>query len=157
MEVDEQGFVSSVSIGGHDAWYMLGHTFWSPAFSAEFLRILEREYDLPQTADKLWEQLYREHLDVLKMRMRRYPAGVICEFDTLDELRRFDESYLCDTRSVLLRAVAARLGVSERSIVDIAPLRGSSTAAEGFTCRVGGKEYCYSYADGSLARCRPTS
>jgi hypothetical protein len=157
MEEDEQGFVASVTIGGRNAWYMLGHTFWSPAFSEQFLHILEREYDLPQTADKLWEQLYREHLDVLKMRMRRYPEGVICEFDTLDELRGFDESYRNDTRSALLKEVAARLGVQERSIADIAPLRGSSTAAEGFTCRVDGQEYCYRYADGSLARRRPTA
>lgn len=157
MEEDERGYVSSVTIGGRDAWYMLGHTFWSPTFSEGFLRILERENDLPQTADKLWEQLYREHLDVLKMRMRRYPEGVICEFDTLDELRGFDESYLDDTRSALLKEVAARLGVQERSIADIAPLRGSSTAAEGFTCRVDGQEYSYRYADGSLARRRPTA
>ncbi|MBR0164408.1 MAG: NTP transferase domain-containing protein [Lachnospiraceae bacterium] len=92
MEEDEEGYVYSVTIGGYDAWYMLGHTFWSKDFSRTFLKILEREYDLPQTKDKLWESIFAEHLDVLKMRIRRYDKSVISEFDTPEELRMFDQN-----------------------------------------------------------------
>lgn len=41
---------------------MIGHVFFDRAFSAHFREILEAEYDLPQTRDKLWEDLYVEHI-----------------------------------------------------------------------------------------------
>lgn len=145
MEEDEQGYIRSVTVGGSHAWYMLGHTFWSGEFSSRFLRILEDEYNLPVTANKLWETIFMEHLDVLKMRIRKYEPGIIQEFDTLDELRLFDPSYVDDTRSELLKRVARELGVSERAIVDVAPLKGSTTAAEGFSFTCHGVRHTYRY------------
>ena len=72
MDVDDKGDICNVSIGGNDSWYMLGHTFWSEKFSKNFIEILEKEYHLPETADKLWEKIFIAHLDVLKMKMRKY-------------------------------------------------------------------------------------
>ena len=103
MSEDEEGYINSVTIGGKNAWYMMGHTFWSDEFSANFLAILKKEYDLPETENKLWEEIFMAHLDVLKMKIRKYAPGVIYEFDTLDELREFDESYRVNTQSSILR------------------------------------------------------
>ena len=99
MTEDAEGYIDSVKIGGENAWYMLGHAFWSEEYSRRFLKILADIYDQPETAGMLWEAIYMEHLDVLKMKMRRYPADYIFEFDTLDELREFDNTYKNDTRS----------------------------------------------------------
>ena len=145
MQEDAAGYISSVTIGGENAWYMLGHAFWSRTFTAEFLRILEREYDLPQTADKLWEKIYMEHLDTLKMRIRRYPTDAIFEFDTLDELRDFDESYKNDSRSPILKATAARLGVGESELVQLKSFKHGTTAAAGFDFVCRGRAYRYTY------------
>ena len=123
MYEDEQGFISSVTIGGTGAWYMMGHAFWSREFSRKFLAILEKEYDLPETAGKLWETIFIKHLDVLKMKIRRYPPNVIFEFDTLDELREFDTSYRTDTRSVILKEIAAELQINESDIIDLKTLK----------------------------------
>ncbi len=150
MDCDEDGVISSVRIGGRDAWYMLGHTFWDEEFSKGFLRILEAEYDRPETADKLWESIYMEHLDSLKMKMRRYEDGVIFEFDTLDELREFDESYREDTRSAILKTIAAELSCKERDITDLKAYRGDSNDAAGFTFTACGKGYRYSYSDSKI-------
>lgn len=145
MEEDEQGYISSVTVGGERAWYMMGHTFWSEEFSQRFIKILEDEYDLPQTADKLWESIYMEHLDVLKMRIRKYAPDVIFEFDTLDELREFDPSYVDDTRSVLIKRVAAELGVAESDITGAGPLKADSTEAVGFVFDCAGSRYAFRY------------
>ena len=126
---DEDG---TVTIGGKNAWYMMGHALWDEAFSRRFLQILDEEYDRPETAGKLWEQLYREHLDVLKLKIRRYAPGVIYEFDTLDELRTFDASYVDDTRSALLKEATAGLGIRERDIVHIRAFREDTAEAAGF-------------------------
>ena len=70
---------------------MLGHTFWSEDFSRKFIEILTRIYNLPQTKDLLWEAIFAQHLDELKMQMRKYSDDIIWEFDSLDELRQFDK------------------------------------------------------------------
>lgn len=132
MEEDADGYIRSVSIGGRDGWYMMGHAFWSADFSRAFLGILEREYELPETRDKLWESLLMEHLDELRMRVRHYAPEVIFEFDTLDELRLFDETYVEDTRSDTLRTVARELGVRESEIVNIRARKAAGNEATGF-------------------------
>ena len=145
MTEDENGYINSVTIGGEKAWYMLGHTFWSRDFSSAFLKILEEEYDLPETTGKLWEKIFLAHLDVLKMKIRKYAPGVIYEFDTLDELREFDESYRTDTRSALIKEAAGQLKVAEQDILHIKSLQSQTTAAAGFEfdCPSGHYRYLY--------------
>ena len=152
MTEDEEGYIDSVTIGGENAWYMLGHTFWSREFSKQFLSILEAEYDLPGTADKLWEKIYMAHLDVLKMKIRKYEPGVIYEFDTMDELREFDESYRSDTRSMLIKKVASQIGAKEEDIIHIISMKSSTTAAAGFEFDCKGEHYKYGYDTGVLTK-----
>lgn len=149
MTEDAEGYIDSVTIGGEKAWYMLGHTFWSADFSKRFLSILRDEYDLPGTADKLWEKIFMAHLDTLKMKIRKYAPGVIFEFDTLDELREFDVSYINDTRSSILKNTTAVLGANERDIVNIRALKGNSTEAVGFEFDLHGQHYRQLYSDSS--------
>ena len=155
MREDEAGNINAVTIGGEKAWYMLGHTFWSRDFSERFLSILEAEYELPETADKLWEKIFMAHLDVLKMKIEKYAPGVIYEFDTLDELRQFDESYRGDTRSALLKEAAARLGVREEDLVHITSLKSRTTAAAGFAFDCCGRHYGWLYDTGELTELAP--
>ena len=145
MTEDADGYIDSVTVGGRDAWYMLGHTFWSEPFTRRFLAILEAVYDRPETADLLWESIYMAHLDELKMRIRRYPDDVIFEFDTLDELREFDESYVANTRSAILRSIAGELGCTEADIVNVRSFKSGDNSAAGirFLCKA--KEYEYTY------------
>lgn len=150
LETDKDGWITSVRIGGRDSWYMLGHTFWDTDFSHNFVRILNDVYDEPSTADKLWENIYIEHLDQLHMKMKKYPSDFIFEFDTLDELRRFDTSYIQDTRSKILKDVARMLGVEEKELTNFTALKDSGTAeAVGFTFDVDGVRHTYLY-DGGL-------
>lgn len=152
MTEDAEGYVDSVTIGGSDAWYMMGHAFWDEAYTQAFLAILRNEYEWPETADKLWENIYMEHLDVLKMRIRKYAPDVINEFDTLDELRLFDPSYVDDTRSAIVKRAAAELGARESEIVNCIPLKDNTNEAAGFTFECRGESYCVSYADGVLQK-----
>lgn len=152
MEEDEQGYIDEVQIGGKDHWYMLGHTFWSEQFSKTFLEILERCYNEPGTVNLLWESIFMKHLDVLKMRIARYPSDFIFEFDTLDELRVFDVSYVDDTRSLILKAIAEQLGCSEREISNVLCCKDHSNEAVGFTFRCDGIQYQYNYSEKSVRR-----
>ena len=146
MGEDAEGYINSVQIGGRDAWYMLGHAYWDKTFSEKFRAILEDIYDLPQTADMLWEAIYMRHLDELKLKMRKYDPGVIFEFDTLDELREFDKSYEDDTRSMIIKDLCRRLHVTEREIRNAKALKTTDNAASGMSFTAAGKQYEYIYS-----------
>ena len=50
------------------------------------------------------------------MKINRYQEGDIQEFDSLDELRMFDESYKNDTRSSIVKQICKQLEVEETCV-----------------------------------------
>lgn len=152
MEEDNEGVINKVTIGGENAWYMLGHTFWNEDFSKRFLEILNRIYDLPETRDLLWESIYMENLDCLKMKMRKYSDDFIFEFDTLDELREFDKEYVDNTHSQILKNITKILSCKERDIVNVTAYKDKNNAAAGMTFKVLEKNYRYTYQNAALER-----
>lgn len=152
MQCEPDGTIRDVQVGGENAWYMLGHTFWDETFSKKFLEILEEEYNLPETADLLWESIYIKHLDELKMKIRKYSDDVVFEFDTLDELRMFDSTYVTDTRSEILKDVANKLNCQEKDLIEVTAYKDDTNEAAGFTFIYNGNQYTYSYKEKSLRR-----
>lgn len=142
---DDGGWITDVKVGGEDSWVMLGHVFWSDSFSRSFLHILEDEYEWPETADKLWESIYIAHIKELPMKIRKYPDDYIFEFDTLDELREFDTSYITNTGSEILKKVAGELGVEEKDIRSVKAFKDKDNAAAGFTFETKKEGYSYYY------------
>ncbi len=151
MAAGADGYVNHVQIGGENAWYMLGHVFWNEAFSRRFVEILEAVYDRPETTGLLWEAIYMQHLDELKLKIRRYEPDFIFEFDSLDELRTFDESYIRDTRSAILKQVAATLGCAEADLSQITAIKDSAgVEAIGFTFVQDAVKHRYEYGKGLM-------
>ena len=152
MDTDEEGYIREVQVGGQDAWYMLGHTFWSEKFSEKFVGILEEEYPRTETKDLYWENIYINHINELSMKIRKYEENIVFEFDTLDELREFDESYISNTRSKILQEVAKQLNCKEEDICQVAAYKNDTNEAAGFTFKLKDETYRYSYEDKSLRK-----
>ena len=127
LETGSHNRITKVSVGGSDAWYMIGHAYFDREFSARFRQILEDEYDLPQTQDKLWEDLYAEHIGELDMRIRKYDPPIIHEFDSLDELRDFDPLFLENLDSEIFDNIVAVLGCDKSEIRNVYPLKQGLT------------------------------
>ena len=119
--------ITKVVVGGSNSWYMLGHVYFDRAFSKRFVQIIEEEYDRPETVDKLWEDLYIEHIKELDMVLRPYPSGVINEFDSLDELRAFDPHFLENVDSEIFDNIVSVLGCTKAEIHNVYPLKQGLT------------------------------
>ena len=136
------GRITKVTVGGEDAWAMLGHVYFDRAFSEGFRAALEADYDLPATADKLWEDVYVDHIRDLRMVARHYPAGVIHEFDSLRDLTGFDHDFLDNVDSKILDNICRTLDCAREDIADVAPIKEGLTNLS-FRFSVRGQAYVY--------------
>lgn len=127
MSTGAHGRITSVVVGGTNSWFMLGHVYFDRAFSQRFARILEQEYALPETKDKLWEELYIEHIKELDMELRPYENGIINEFDSLDEVRAFDPQFLQNVDTDIFDNIERVLDCDKEEIHDVYPLKQGLT------------------------------
>ena len=134
--------IVDVVVGGRDSWIMLGHVYFDHEFSDKFKKILEAEYPKLETADKLWEQIYIDHIKELDMVCRHYDDGIIYEFDSLDELRGFDPMFMRNVDTDIFKNICATLDCEVDDICGFYPLKQGLT---NLSChfRVGDKEYVY--------------
>ena len=138
IETDEDDRILKTMYGEHrchDIWVTLGYAFFNKRFSENFLKIMEKEFDLPETAGKFWADIQDEHLEELYMYAKRCDSENIHEFDSLEELREFDDKYLYDSGSLILHKICYRLAAKENNIVGIQALKSIKPSVFGFRCK----------------------
>ena len=106
------------------------------------------DWERDEVEDIIWEKFQRDKdsmLSDLLVKLKKYDADYIFEFDTLDELREFDESYVRDTRSSILKDIAESLGVNEAELKGFQAVKAVDNRATGFKFVCKGKGYTYEY------------
>lgn len=150
IEFNDKDEITGVNIGGHGSWYMIGHAYFTSDFSNRLKIILRHEYKKDSTKNEYWEDVYLRNIDRLPpMKIKRYNEGEILEFDSLEELRSFDKSYLSDTRSTLIKELAQRLGCKESDLKNFKNIPHEGDALI-FSFENGDDEYCFNNIDGSI-------
>lgn len=143
MVPDAKGNIAKVQKSGGDGFIMLGHAYWDRRFSAGMISLLNEDHPIGNYASTLWEQVLAEHVKELPpMEIREYPAEVIFEFDSLDELRAFDSNYVNHTHSRIMRNIARFLQCRESDILHFKAIKEGLTNTS-FVFEVQGKKYVY--------------
>ena len=120
--------IVGVSIGGANSWAMMGHVYWDREFSRKFVEILNRIYEAPETASKLWEDIFIDHLSELPpMMMRKYAHGIVWEFDSLDEMNAFDPNFIDNLDSRIMDNICKLFGCKRSDITGIVPIKQGLT------------------------------
>lgn len=153
LELDEVNWITDVTVGGADAWYMAGHVFFNSQFSTKFRDIFVKEYQKEATRQGYWEDVYLKHLDELPMKARKYQPGIINEFDSIDELRLFDTSYIGDTRSSVVKQICSMLSCKEENLHTFQRIKHSGDYLL-FSFKKGNALYIF---DGSDVSIKPNS
>lgn len=148
--VDEDDHIRDVRVGGNDSWYMVGHVYFSMDFSEIFRNILMREYEKEESRQGYWEDVYINNIDSLPfMMINRYGKEDIKEFDTIDDLREFDTSYVDNTRSRTIKDIAERLGCREGELKGFRKLEAEGNAVR-FSFKRNDESYIFDSQDNSL-------
>lgn len=139
---DANHIIKGIQIGGENTWAMVGHVYFDRAFSEKFVEILEKEFKHEPYKEQLWEDYYSRHVNELHLIARHYSADIIKEFDSLDELRQFDERYLMNANSEIIDNICDTLDCIASDIMNIKPLKdGLTNTSFSFDCL--GKKYVY--------------
>ena len=139
---DSNNMIVDIQIGGKDTWAMVGHVYFDRAFSEKFVKILEKEFKHEPYKEQLWEDYYSRHVHELHLEARHYSADIVKEFDSLDELRQFDERYLMNANSEIIDNICETLHCIASDIMNIKPLKdGLTNTSFSFDCL--GKKYVY--------------
>ena len=149
LTMDSHDYIKDVCIGGQDAWYMAGHVYFSDSFSRKFREIMKQEYSKESVRNGYWEDVYIQHIKELPMQVKRYADSDIFEFDTLDELREFDNSYVDDTRSAILKEICGRMSWKEQEVSHIKKIKMEESNAV-FTLEHQGEIYQVSWTLANL-------
>lgn len=153
LKLDENDWIKDVTISGENSWIMMGHVLFDGEFSNIFVNILEDEYNNDETKNKLWEEMYIEHIDKLFLKAKKYETNEIFEFDTLDELREFDDDYKGNINSKYLNLISNNLLCEQCEIIDFIPISNSGGETIGFTFNVRSQRYKCIYDTKEIIRC----
>lgn len=152
IDVDTDDNITSVKAGGQDSWYMVGHVYFSSDFSKQFAALLRKEYENETTRHGYWEDVYIRFIDSLpKMKIHRYDESDIYEFDTLDELRKFDERYVKESGSKVIKEIAEVMHCQESDLTGFCKEKHPGSHLQ-FTFKKGGCLYRYNGFDKSIIK-----
>lgn len=143
VEIAAHDRISGYGVGGAAGdWYQVGEFYWTKDFSRHYMDLLEDEYDDPDVADMLLDAFFAKHVDELCARIKRYEKGEILEFDTIDEIKRFDDRFIDNMDSHIIENICSSLGCAAEEVGDFEQIkRGNTNVIFSFMCR--GKKYVY--------------
>ena len=150
LQLDKDDWIAGVEVGGSDAWYMAGHVYFNAEFSRRFRDIFLEAYKKEETKHGYWEDVYIKHIHELPMKAKKY-VGIINEFDSIDQLRLFDSSYIIDTRSHILKEICELLLCREKELSRFKRLNNSDNRLL-FTFSKGDEIFVY---DGQTKSVKP--
>lgn len=132
--------ITDTFYGASDTWITLGYAYFNKRFSDNFLEIMDREYNYPETMGKFWADIQDEHLNKLYMYAKHCDSNIIYEFDSLEELRDFDSEYINDTHSPIIAKMADKLETTQGRLKNFKPIT-KEDLGRGFTFTCDQKKY----------------
>lgn len=143
MVPDRKGNIGRIVKTGTEGTVMLGHAYWNKELSSAMRRILEADAEVGNYDQTVWEQILVEDLkDLPAIEIREYPQETIFEFDTVDDLRRFDSEYVDHTNTKIMMNISKVLKCEEKDILNFRTIKEGLTNTS-FVFEVFGKKYVY--------------
>lgn len=148
VTISDAHVITSVSVGGENSWCMIGHAFFSKAFSERIISLMEDEINDFRVSDMFWEEFYAKHEKELTLYAKEYASGQIIEFDSVEELRQFDQEFLINIDSAIVKNICRILKCSPAEIMDIEVIQKGLTNVS-FKFSVKNQFYVYRHPGGT--------
>lgn len=140
--VASDGRITKTFPDAENCLYLTGHAYWNREFSHAFVDKLEQIYEEEGTKPLLWERIFDRFLPELPpLYAKRYP-GTIWEFDSLDDLKKYDPYFLENIDSQILSNITAALHCDTETLHDFEVMKAGQTNNT-LTFFAGERKYVY--------------
>lgn len=150
VTVSNADVITSLKIGGEDSWIMVGHAYFDEKFSRTFVRLMETEMDDFGVADMFWEEFYGKHQKELTLYAKRYYNKEILEFESVEDLKNFDQDFLMNIDSFIVSNICSVLKCEPNDILNIEVIQKGLTNVS-FKFMVHNIYYVYRHPGGTSA------
>ena len=141
--IDADGRIVKMRPGEDGGLMLLGHAYWSEAFSRAFLSLAEADRTVGAYDRKFWEWMVMDKLGELPpIWFKEYAPGAIHEFDYFEQLRQFDTGYVLHAHSDIIRNIKLVFRCDEEDIIDFRTVKEGLTNTS-FVFRINGVDYIY--------------
>lgn len=148
VECSDADVITDMTVGGENAYAMVGHAYINKTFSKRFVSFLEKEINNFGISSLFWEEFYAKHIKQLTFYKKEYNANSILEFDSIEDLRAFDSEFLLNIDSDIVANISKTLQCDPNDIVDISVINaGLTNVSFSFVCR--GIKYVYRHPGGT--------
>ena len=139
---DEDGYVISMTKGGADGEFAGSFACLDETILAALVPVLREAQNDADALAQVWESVWEQHMDSVRVRTQCFPADVLFDFDSMDDLLAFDPGYLKCVVSPTLDNICSVLACSREQIHDCYPLPADDA---NLYCHfaVGEREYVY--------------
>ncbi len=137
--------IIKVEKGAKNMYCMYGPAFFNKNFSISFYnKLFNYEHDA-EARNYYWEDiLINDIKNIPPIYINKFDDDIIYEFETIEEFRSFDKSYIDNTGSFALKYVSQSLKIKERDIKHIKPISaGMTNKSWVFTANMNNKTYTY--------------
>lgn len=86
------GRITRVGKGGTDVYNMVGIAYFRQREARILREEIERAYPVEANAQLFWDDIVNQHLDRLELTVEPVEEGQLVEIDTVEELRKIDQS-----------------------------------------------------------------
>lgn len=147
-DYSDAGVITEVDVGGSDRNAMVGHAYFNSGFSAKLKSFMEKEIDDFGVSGMFWEEFYGKHIKDLTLYAEKYEDCNIWEFDSIEDLCRFDSEFLMNVDSDIISNIVSVLKCRPDEITDIDVINAGLTNASFCFC-VKGEKYVYRHPGGN--------
>jgi len=88
----ENGYISRVGKGGSNTYNMVGISYFKQADAVILREEIEKAYAAEANGDLFWDDVVNQNLDKLHLMVEPVKEGQMIEIDTVEELRKINES-----------------------------------------------------------------
>lgn len=139
---DSDGLVYDTNKPSHDQWIMYGHAYYDRAFTDKFRPVLESYFGRPGVEGMYWENVWAENVKDIPLWIQKCEPTDILEFDSMEELKAFDPSYINNNKVKVFENICRILCCEISDIEEIEVIK-KGLNNQSFKFRVNGEEYIY--------------
>ncbi len=148
VQISDADVITTMSVGGNDSYAMVGQAYFTETFSKKFVELMENEINDFGVSSMFWEEFYEKHRRELTLFAKYYDAEMIQEFESVEDLRQFDQDFLNNIDSEIVHNICSVLNCDPNEIVDITVIQKGLTNVS-FKFVVKGVEYVYRHPGGT--------